>query len=114
MSKRQVKYQVMQLAIGATGNGTAFTCSEFSEGIMATMVMQVKGITSATITFEATIDGTNWVAVQATPLTTGTAATTTAADGLFRLDCRGLVSVRARISAWVSGTITVTAVSVEE
>jgi len=45
------------------------------------------------------------VAVQAVPLATGTAATTATAAGLYRVDTRGLVALRARVSAFTSGTI---------
>lgn len=104
----QAYKRTLQSAAVATGNGTAVTCTSGPEGSYATLALQVQGITTATITWEATIDGTNWVAVQATPLTTGTAATTATADGLFRVNVTGLVSFRARISAYTSGTITVT------
>jgi hypothetical protein len=95
----------MQDGATATGNGTAWTTDT---GGFNTLAMQVEGITTATITFEATVDGSNWVAVQATNLTSGTAATTATADGLYRLDVSGLYQVRARISAYTSGTINVT------
>lgn len=101
---------IMQSAAVATGNGTAATCTSGGNGSYTTLTMQVVGITTATITWEATIDGTNWVAIQTTNLNTGTAATTTTADGLFRLTSLGLTSVRARISAWTAGTITVNGV----
>ena len=104
-------YQYMQNAAVATGNGTAIETTGAANGACSTLAMQVTGITSATITFEATIDGTNWVAVLATNITSGTAATTATANGVYRLDCSGLASVRARISAWTSGTITVTGVA---
>jgi len=100
----------MQNAAVATGNGTAMECTAATRGAMTVLTMQVQGITTATITFEATIDGSNWVAVQATNLNSGSAATTATADGLYRLTVLGLVSVRARISAWTSGTITVTGI----
>lgn len=106
----QAYKRVLQSAAVATGNGTAVTCTAGGEGSYASLTLQVQGITTATITWEATIDGTNWIAIQAIPLATGTAATTTTADGLFRVNVTGLVSFRARISAYTSGTITVTGV----
>lgn len=101
---------LMQNAATATGNGTAMDCTEETSGAMTALTMQVQGITTATITFEATIDGANWVAVQATNLNSGNIATTTTADGIYRITVLGLVSVRARISAYTSGTITVTGI----
>lgn len=99
---------IMQNAATAVGNGTPMDCTAAARGAMTVLTMQVQGITTATITFEATIDGTNWVAIQVTNLTSGALATTTTADGLFRVTVLGLVRVRARISAYTSGTITVT------
>lgn len=105
----QAYKRVLQSAAAATGNGTPVTCTAGGEGGYATLTAQVQGITTATITWEATVDGTNWIAIQAIPLATGTAATTATADGIFRINVTGLVSVRARISAYTSGTINVTA-----
>ena len=84
-----------------------------ADGVYATLTAQVVGITTATITWEGTVDGTNWVAIQATNLNTGSAATTATADGLYRINVTGLLKVRARISAWTAGTITVTGVLTE-
>lgn len=106
------QYQLMQSAATATGNGTALATTDAANGAHTTLTMQVAGITTATITFEATVDGSNWVAVACTNLNDGTAATTATANGLYRLTCLGLVSVRARISAYTSGTITVIGVAV--
>ena len=101
---------IMQNAATGTGNGTAMDCTAATRGAMTVLTMQVTGITTATITFEGTIDGTNFVAVQATNLNSGSAATTATADGLYRITVLGLVSVRARISAYTSGTITITGI----
>jgi hypothetical protein len=100
----------MQDAAVATGNGTVIDTTAISDGALTVLAMQITGITTATITFEATIDGTNWVAVQATNLNDGSEASTATADGIYRLTCLGLRQVRARISAWTSGTIYVTGV----
>ena len=106
-------YTVMQSAAEATGNGTAVTCYDGSVGALNTLTVHVEGITSATITFEATIDGTNWIAVGLTSLAdNSTVATTATADGLYRLNCTGLYKVRARISTYATGTIYVYGVAV--
>lgn len=103
---------IMQNAATAVGNGTPMECTAATRGAMTVLTMQVTGITTATITFEATIDGTNWVAILATNLANDTTATTTTADGIYRITVLGLVSARARISAYTSGTITVTGILV--
>lgn len=104
--------ETMQAAAVATGNGKAFPCYHPDHGGLEALVMQVTGITTATITFEGSQDGTTWAAVQVTPLGTGVAATTATADGLYRLSCKGLVWARARISAWTAGAITVEGIGV--
>lgn len=101
---------LMQSAAVATGNGTTAQTTSGADGAYTTLTAQVVGITTATITWEGTIDGTNWVAVQVTDLTTGGTSTTTTADAIVRVVVLGLMQVRARISAWTSGTITVTGV----
>lgn len=108
MSRRATTNDTMlQTAAVATGNGTPMSLLGYN-----TVVCQVEGITTATITWEATQDGTNWVGVAVADLnsTTRARALTTTADGMVMLDdVAGLSSFRARISAWSSGTINVTA-----
>lgn len=104
-------YVPMQSAAVATGDGTSLGCSDSSLGYFNFATFQVTGITTATITWEANIDGTNWVAVLVKNLNTGVEATTTTANGLFRVQCTGLLNVRARISSYTSGTIYVTGIA---
>jgi hypothetical protein len=73
-------------------------------GLAGDITFQVVGTFTATLSFEATIDGTNWVAVLATNLNSGTAATSTAAAGLFRVDATGFTRFRVRVSAFTSIT----------
>jgi hypothetical protein len=98
----------LQTAAVATGNGTAVSTLTASGGAFSTLTCQVTGITTATITWEGTVDGATWVALAFTNLTNNTAASTATADGIHRATVTGLLSVRARISAWTSGTIHVT------
>lgn len=93
----------LQSAAAATGNGTAMNVGGLSQ-----VGVQIAGITTATVTFEGTLDGTNWVAIRAYNMNSGAAATTATADGLLVLPVMGLTQIRARISAYTSGTITVT------
>lgn len=95
----------MQDAAVATGAGTALDVSLVPGGAFTVAAFQIVGITTATITFQATIDGTNWVAVQAENLANGTSATTATADGIYRLTTLGLAQVRANITSWTTGTI---------
>lgn len=99
MSKHEHR-TLMQDGAEALGNGTPINCPGHG-----TCTVQITGITSATVTFEATLDGANWVAVLFTNLNTGNAATTATADGIYRASCAGFALVRARISTYASGTI---------
>ena len=101
----------MQSAVSATADGTSLACFDVSFGYFNFATMQVTGITTATITFEANIDGTNWVAILVKNLNTGVEATTTTANGLFRVQCTGLMNIRARISSWSIGATTVTGIA---
>lgn len=62
---------------------------------------------AATVTFEGTLDDTNWVAIRARNLNTGAVVTSTSESGLFLLPVNGLSQIRARVSAFTSGTVTV-------
>lgn len=110
------EYQVvkMQVAAVATGDGTAATPVAMENGAFNTLTAQVQGITTATITWEATTDGTNYKGFLMAPTTTETKALTATADGIYRGTVTGFVSVRARISAWTTGTIYVTGILTKE
>jgi hypothetical protein len=103
---------IMQNAATATGNGTAMDITAATRGAMSVLAMQVTGITTATITFEATIDGSNWVSILAENVTSGAEAATATANGIYRITALSMVQIRARISAYTSGTITVIGVLV--
>lgn len=98
----------MQNSATATGNGTAIQTVDPDNGAWMVLDMQVTGISGDTITFEGTIDGTNWVAVLCENQTSGTSATTATADGIYRYIVGGVRQVRARISSYSAGTIIVT------
>ncbi len=101
----------MQSAAVAPADGTSLACFDVILGYFNFATFQVTGITTVTITWEANIDGTNWVAVMVKNLNTGVEATTTTANGLFRVQCTGLMNIRARISSWSSGATTVTGIA---
>lgn len=109
MGRGFTQTQNLQTAAVATGNGTPIDCRGFSW-----LAVQVVGITSATITWEISLDGTTWFGVLVAPPVTGTGALTVTADGVFRVQCAGFGFFRARISTWVSGTINVLAMAMVE
>jgi hypothetical protein len=94
-----------QSAAGATGNGTALAVDRYS-----TLGMQVVISNTATVAFEATSDGTNWVAAVCVSIgsTTGTLITSTTSSVVVQCPVAGLQQFRARVSAWTSGTVDVT------
>ncbi len=104
--------QPMQAAAAATGAGTVIETTHPDNGPMTDVVCQVAGTFVGTVQFEATINNTNWIAVQATNLNSGAATTTATAAGLYRINCKGLLKVRANITAYTSGAITVTGLAV--
>lgn len=97
--------KTMHAAATATGTGEVL---DAREGGFSAAAMQVSGTFVGTVTFEATVDGTNWVAMRCVNLGTGDIATTATAPGIYQLqDAHGLHKVRARISAYTSGSISV-------
>lgn len=93
-----------QVAAVATGNGTPMPMSGARRASF-----DVVGITTATITWEGSIDGTNYRGVSLVSQAGARAATATA-DGIYMLppEFPPLKFLRARISAWTAGTINVT------
>lgn len=91
-----------QKALGASGEYLAIQVRGKS-----TVAVQLHGTFTATVTFEVTVDGHTWVALNMTPSNSGTDASTATAAGAFRKDIGGYEAFRARCSAYTSGTINV-------
>lgn len=94
----------LQNAATATGNGVVLNTTPASA-----VSVQVSGTFSATITFEGSINGTDWTALQATNANTDSRSTTATAPGIYSVLLNGAVSFRARVSAYTSGAVTVKA-----
>jgi len=88
----------LQDAAVATGNGTAMLATGY-----ASIAYQVSGTFVGTVTFEGTVDNTNWVAIQAVNTATGAVSTTATAGGVYVANVAGLSQARARVT-WTSGT----------
>lgn len=95
---------MLQDAVEATGNGTQIDVVGQSSAVVA-----ITGTFDGTVTFEGSLDDSNWFSVCAIRLDDGVIATTATATGLYRIGCAGLTSLRARVSTYVSGAITVKA-----
>lgn len=72
------------------------------------VAVQITGTLSATISFEATVDGTNWVAFNMTPSNSATAAASATAVGAWSASTGAFSGIRARCSAYSSGSPVVT------
>lgn len=101
----------LQDAAVATGRGTAFPCLG-----AGAVLFDVSIATTATVAFEAAFlastannTETGWTAIDAVARNGGAKATSTTATGKFLVLCSGEAQVRARISAWTAGAVTVKA-----
>src|SRR6267154_285207 len=78
----------------------------------ASATVQFTGIGSLTLTFEGTTDGTNFDPIFGTPVAGGAAVSSTTANGHWvNFNVAGLTAFRARVSAYTSGSATVTVVA---
>lgn len=91
-------------AVTAAGAGTGIDISGLDF-----VALNVRGISVAVMTFQASIDGTNWDDVYALTMGTFTLSTTTSGNGNFLVSVAGYRYLRANITSYGSGTITVNA-----
>lgn len=85
----------------ATGEGAVADL----DGKFASLAVQVSGTFVGTVSFEASVDGTNFVAIQGTKKSDGTTATSTTTAGLFEFRVNGVNKFRLNVSAYTSGEI---------
>lgn len=97
----------MQSAAVANGNGTVLPITTYPIAIVDA-VCSVACAGGTTINFEGTDSTGTFFAIQGVPLAGGAGVTTATAGGQWVFNTAGLVSIRARISAYSAGTITVT------
>lgn len=95
----------LQSAAAADGNGTAFDVKG-----AARVTVQVSGTFTATVSFQGTIDDTNWFAVGLKTAADGNAVTSASAAGVWkRTPDLALSQIRAVISSYSDGAVTVVA-----
>lgn len=75
----------------------------------ATAMIDIRGTFVATAVFEATVDGTNYIAMAAYNLSTGAYVASVTAAANLALNCSGFKRIRVRCSAFTSGTMVVAA-----
>lgn len=93
---------ILQNAAVAVGVGTAMTVS--GAGVAT---LGVSGTFVATVTWEGQGPDGTWYTINARNRSTGAIGTTTTVTGLYEVNCRGLTAVRANITAYTSGNVTV-------
>lgn len=96
-------YVILHSDAITNGNGVAITPITVADTYHE-LTVQATGLVSGTLNWEGSINGSTWVALLATNVSAGTAATTASAAGIYRLDVTGLAEVRARVSGIVTNT----------
>ena len=96
--------ETLQNAAAALGDGTPIDMKGYDS-----LAVHVTGTFTATVTFEGTVDDSNWFAVGLKTAADGAAVTMATAAGAFKLPIDGppLSQFRARVSAYTSGSVTV-------
>lgn len=97
--------ETLQDAAAADGNGAAAALAGYNAALLV-----VAGTFSATVSFEGSIDEATYFAVGLTPADGGAVETSTTAAGYWALPTTllALSSLRAVVSGYASGTVTVT------
>lgn len=70
---------------------------------LATLGISLRGTFVGTVQFEVTFDGKTWIALNSTPVISGSAVTSATAVGQWQANVAGALAVRARVSAFTSG-----------
>lgn len=97
----------LHVAAGADADGEELDVIT-SKGSYVAGAFQISGtVTTATVYFECTVDGTNWVALECVSAGSSvTVATQATAAGVWLFSALGLLKVRARLD-WTAGSVTV-------
>lgn len=101
------KHAILHTAAADVGTGAEMAPDSMADGSFAAWTVQITGLTTGTITWQGTQDGSTWVGFLMAPTTTETKALTATANGIYRGDVRGFKKVRANITALSSGTPTI-------
>lgn len=103
-SPSMVDSSSLQSAAAAIGNGTAVSVQGYSTAIIA-----ISGTFVGTIVFEGQGPDDVWYTLNAKPVGGYSLVSSVSTAGAWLLDVAALTSVRARISAYTSGSITASA-----
>lgn len=105
IASNQTAIPVIQSDITASGTLTAAaqTVALALSGQSAAST-QITGTWVGTLTFEASLDGTTWTAINAVSASTSSPQTTTTVNGLYRLTPAGTQQIRVNMTAFTSGS----------
>ncbi len=95
-------YARLQNAAVAVGNGAEMVVAGLSA-----VGFQVLGTFVGTVLFEASVNGIDFQPLEVFPAGGGPSVQSATAPGVFQASVAGMVEVRARVSAYTSGSITV-------
>lgn len=93
--------------IASTSLGTLNAAAVVSTQGRGVISFAISGTWSGIISFEATVDGSNWISVYGISAPNRLNLNSTASNDNVLIDCAGYSSVRARMSAYTSGSATV-------
>jgi hypothetical protein len=92
----------------ASGSLSSTTSVTLNTSGYASVAAQLTGTWTATITFEGSLDGSTFTALNMTPTNSSSATTTATSNGVWVGSVGGLRYMRARVSAYTSGTVAIT------
>lgn len=108
MATQVRKSATPQIASIVASGTAAANCLTVNVANATDLAIDLTGTWVGTVTFEATIDGTNWAGLGVKPSNATTVTTfvlTSTANGMFVVDATPFKAIRARCSAYTSGTI---------
>ena len=115
LTDTQIRATALPVSIATDADNTSTgTLAAAAQTVVLTMGgksavgIVITGTWVGTITFEGSVDGTNWNPINAVAASTSTPQSTTIVNGLFRLTPAGLLQIRANMTAFTSGTATLT------
>ncbi|OPZ47797.1 MAG: hypothetical protein BWY95_01252 [Bacteroidetes bacterium ADurb.BinA104] len=88
--------------IDAPVTGDAVAVSGYAEA-----AVQISGTFTGQLDFEGSVDGTLFTPIYALALPDGTAAVKAVAEGMYRINCRGLAAIKVPASALSAGKVSV-------